>query len=106
MKLNLVNRFEADVQQGGEDGALADFLLELRQKDRRHQQNGVRKVINSLEVVLFNIDGVDRACDIAATAINAAVRIQNRMPVLHVDGTGRTNAGAMRAPDAKVVFEF
>ena len=104
--LDLIDALEADVQQRGEDGALTYLLLELGEEDGGHQQHWMLVVENRLEVVLLDVDGVHRAGDVAPAAIDAAVRVEHGMPVLHMYRARGAHARAVRASDTEVVFEF
>ena len=75
-------------------------------EDGREQQNRVFAVIDRLEVVLLDIDGVHGAGLVASAAIHTAVGVELGMPVLHVDGSSGTHARAVGASDAEIIFEF
>lgn len=103
---HLIHELEAEVVDGGEDGALAHLVGELRAEDGGYEQHRTFEVVYGIEVVLLNIDGVHGAGLVAHSAVDAAVGIENGVAVLHMDGAGGAHAGAMRATDAEVIFEL
>ena len=103
---NLIDVFEPQMVNGGQDGPLGYLFRKLRTEGGGHQDDRALVVVDGLEIILLDVDGVHRTGQVAASAVHAAVGLQPRMPLLHMDGACRTDTGAVRAADAQIRLEL
>ena len=104
--LHLVDMGEAQLFEAGVDLLGLVFFLELADEDGRDQRHAAAVVLNQVEVVLLDIDGLVRATLEAFAAVYALVVGDDGLAAADADGRRRADAHAGRAAGAQVVVDL
>jgi len=105
-RLDLEDVAEPQVLEGVIDSRHAYVFGKLAEEDRRDEGHRVRKLVDHLEVVLVDVDGVDGAGLVALAAVDAAVLLDIGSAFADADGFGGAGLQATHTSDAFLVVNF
>ena len=99
-RLHLKHMRKPQILQRRINARHADIVGELSQKHCREQRHRVGELMHHLEIVLLDVDSVNRASRMALATVDAAVFHNESLAIVDTDGLGRANLHAPRTTDA------
>ena len=105
-RLDFEDMPETQVLQGGIDAGDTYVVGELPQEHSGQQGHGMGELVDHLEVVLLDIDGIYGAGCLTLAAVDAAVLHNKGLAIGDADGFGRANLHAPGTSDAVAFVNF